>query len=119
MRARVCVCVCVCVCVFIVRTCVCVCVRAHARVCLCARARACLCVSLSGPCGNQRDVQTQRDSLTWSQKWQWAIDIAEGMQFIHQQGFAHRDLKSKNVALFSFTPSTASHSMHGWAFRAC
>ena len=40
---------------------------------------------------------TSRDSLSWSQKWQWACDIAEGMQFIHQQGFAHRDLKSKNV----------------------
>ena len=40
---------------------------------------------------------TALDSVTWPQRWQWACDIAEGMQFIHQQGFAHRDLKSKNV----------------------
>ena len=40
---------------------------------------------------------TQLDSLTWALRVQWACDIAEGMEFIHGKGFAHRDLKSQNV----------------------
>jgi len=40
---------------------------------------------------------TQRDSLSWKERVQWASDIAEAMAFIHAQGYTHRDLKSKNV----------------------
>jgi len=31
------------------------------------------------------------------------LDIAEGMHFIHEQGFTHRDLKSKNVLYYKDT----------------
>ena len=33
----------------------------------------------------------------WVDRIQCAMDIAEGMQYIHSQGFLHRDLKSLNV----------------------
>jgi len=36
-------------------------------------------------------------SLTDLERLVWACDIAEGMAFIHQKGFTHRDLKSQNV----------------------
>ena len=40
---------------------------------------------------------TPRTFLTWAQRIQWAEDIAQGLEFIHGKGFAHRDLKSPNV----------------------
>lgn len=36
-------------------------------------------------------------SVTWMERLQWALDTAEGMQFIHQKGYTHRDLKSQNI----------------------
>ena len=42
-------------------------------------------------------THTEPSSLSWLQKVSWAIDIASGMAHIHDQGFAHRDLKSLNV----------------------
>ena len=36
-------------------------------------------------------------SLSELERLVWACDISEGMAFIHQKGFTHRDLKSQNV----------------------
>ena len=33
----------------------------------------------------------------WSERIQCAVDISEGMAFIHEKGFIHRDLKSLNI----------------------
>jgi serine/threonine protein kinase len=40
---------------------------------------------------------TSPTSFSWKDRIQCAMDIAEGMAFIHDEGFIHRDLKSLNV----------------------
>lgn len=42
-----------------------------------------------------------RSGITWLQRLQIAIDVAEGIRFIHSQGLVHRDIKLKNVLLDS------------------
>ena len=45
-------------------------------------------------------LETASGSVTkfpWIDRVQCALDIAEGMAFIHSEGFIHRDLKSMNV----------------------
>ncbi|KAK7790161.1 hypothetical protein R5R35_002631 [Gryllus longicercus] len=42
-----------------------------------------------------------RSGLTWLERLQIAIDVAEGLRFIHSQGLVHRDIKLKNVLLDS------------------
>jgi len=37
------------------------------------------------------------ESVSWLERITWARDTAEGMDYIHSKGFAHRDLKSMNV----------------------
>ncbi|XP_007032005.2 PREDICTED: receptor-like kinase LIP2 isoform X1 [Theobroma cacao] len=37
--------------------------------------------------------------ITWKQRFQIAVDIAEGIQYLHQQGVIHRRLRSTNVLL--------------------
>ena len=35
--------------------------------------------------------------LPWVERIQCALDIAEGMVYIHSEGYIHRDLKSLNI----------------------
>ena len=51
----------------------------------------------SGGSINNALWNTRPESLTWNTRLQWASDIAEGMAFIHERGYTHRDLKSPNV----------------------
>ena len=43
---------------------------------------------------------TPSSSLSWKLRWQWALELAEGLAFLHHSGIVHRDIKSENI-LFS------------------
>ncbi|XP_064606414.1 dual serine/threonine and tyrosine protein kinase-like [Liolophura sinensis] len=40
-----------------------------------------------------------KQGLDWTSRLQVAIDVVEGMRFLHSQGLVHRDIKLKNVLL--------------------
>ena len=42
-----------------------------------------------------------KDHISWSQQIQWLRETAAGMNYLHEQGLLHRDLKSPNVLLTS------------------
>ncbi|XP_059150774.1 dual serine/threonine and tyrosine protein kinase-like [Physella acuta] len=48
----------------------------------------------------QRDLYTAiKQGLDWVSRIQVAIDVVEGLRFLHSQGLVHRDVKLKNVLL--------------------
>lgn len=38
-----------------------------------------------------------RGGLTWIKRLRIAIDVIEGIRYLHSQGLVHRDIKLKNV----------------------
>lgn len=54
---------------------------------------------IHGQSGDQ--PKPRLDRLTWIQRLKIATDIAEGMEYIHDAGMMHRDLKTPNILLQS------------------
>jgi len=51
-----------------------------------------------------RDLYTGlHDGLVWSTRLRIAIDVVEGIRYLHSQGLVHRDIKLKNVLVSSNT----------------
>mmetsp|Transcript_8420 Transcript_8420/g.23739 ORF Transcript_8420/g.23739 Transcript_8420/m.23739 type:complete len:931 (+) Transcript_8420:88-2880(+) len=50
--------------------------------------------------GNLRErLKDQSQPLPWSERISYGLDIASSLNFLHSQGFIHRDLKSHNILL--------------------
>ncbi|RIB25822.1 kinase-like domain-containing protein [Gigaspora rosea] len=47
--------------------------------------------------GNLHDYLIKNPNLQWTKKFSMAIEIAEGLKYLHENSIAHLDLNSKNI----------------------
>ena len=45
----------------------------------------------------------------WVQRMRWLMDISEGIEYLHQRGIVHGNLRSTNIICFSETPGGSKH----------
>jgi len=49
--------------------------------------------------GGSLERSLQEQSITWAMRWQWALEIAQAVAYLHHQGVIHRDLKAENILI--------------------
>jgi len=49
--------------------------------------------------GTLFDVLFDLEDKKWSKRWQWALEMTQGLFYLHEKGIMHRDLKAENVLI--------------------